>query len=56
MCAKDYFIDEYGRIFDLKKNPADGMDLAYYRSGAFKNFEEFEESETLEVETPEKED
>ena len=40
-CNKTYFTDEYGRIFDLKKNPADGMDIAYYREGAFKNFEDY---------------
>ena len=37
-CERTHFIDEYGRIFDLRKNPADGMDIAYYRDGIFKNF------------------
>jgi len=54
-CEKTHFIDEYGRIFDLRKNPADGMDMAYYRGGAFKNFDEFEESSPLELETPRRE-
>lgn len=52
LCAKDHFIDEYGRIFDLRRNPSDGMDLAYYRDGTFKSIEEFEEEEALEIETP----
>lgn len=52
LCAKDHFIDEYGRIFDLKRNPFDGMDIAYYRDGAYKNIEELEEAEVLEIETP----
>jgi len=52
LCAKDHFIDEYGRIFDLRRNPSDSMDIAYYRDGAFKNIEEFEEAEALEIETP----
>jgi len=41
-CDKTSFVDEYGRIFDLKTNPEDDMDIAYYRNGAFKNFEEYE--------------
>ncbi|MBD3255037.1 MAG: hypothetical protein GF383_08080 [Candidatus Lokiarchaeota archaeon] len=41
-CHKDYFIDEYGRVFDLKQNPEDGMDIAYYKTGAFRDFEEYE--------------
>ncbi|MFX0042460.1 MAG: uroporphyrinogen decarboxylase family protein [Candidatus Hodarchaeota archaeon] len=51
ICQKDHFIDEYGRIFDLRKNPSDGMDLAYYKGGYFKNFEEFESFPALEVNT-----
>ena len=50
-CDRTHFIDEYGRIFDLRKNPSDGMDLAYYRDGAFKNFDGFEDFYPLEVET-----
>jgi len=41
--GKDYYIDELGKIFDLKQNPSDGMDLMYYRGGLYKNFEEYEE-------------
>ncbi|MHA1803098.1 MAG: hypothetical protein ACTSU4_01030, partial [Promethearchaeota archaeon] len=48
-CYKDYFIDEYGRIFDLRKNPTDQMDIAYYRTGAFSTLEEYEAFEPLEV-------
>jgi len=54
-CERTYFIDEYGRVFDLRKNPADGMDIAYYRDGIFKNFEEFESFQDLEVDTPRRE-
>lgn len=36
------FTDEYGRIFDLKKNPEDGMELFYYRGGNCKSFEDYE--------------
>jgi uroporphyrinogen decarboxylase len=51
-CFKDYFIDEYGRIFDLKKNPTDGMDIAYYKSGYFNNFEEYTEFEQPKADDP----
>ncbi len=54
-CERTHFIDEYGRIFDLRKNPSDGMDLAYYRDGYFKNFDEFETLLNLEAETPRRE-
>ncbi|MHA1671500.1 MAG: uroporphyrinogen decarboxylase family protein [Promethearchaeota archaeon] len=36
------FTDEYGRIFDLKENPDDGLELFYYREGACKSFEDYE--------------
>ena len=54
-CERTHFIDEYGRVFDLRKNPTDGMDIAYYRDGIFKNFEEFESFQDLEVDTPRRE-
>lgn len=41
-CFEDYFIDEFGRVFDLRRNPADMMDIAYYKTGHFNNFEEYE--------------
>lgn len=41
-CYQSYFIDELGRIFDLKKNPSDQMDIAYYREGAFSTLEDYE--------------
>ncbi|MGM0468222.1 MAG: uroporphyrinogen decarboxylase family protein [Promethearchaeati archaeon] len=44
-CFEDYFIDEYGRIFDLKRNPSDMMDIAYYKTGYFENFEDYENFE-----------
>lgn len=40
--GKDFYIDELGKIFDLKQNPSDRMDLMYYRGGIYKNFEEYE--------------
>ena len=54
-CDRTNFTDEYGRIFDVRKNPSDGMDMAYYRGGAFKSFEEFESSPALEVNIPRRE-
>ncbi|MEE9379480.1 MAG: uroporphyrinogen decarboxylase family protein [Candidatus Lokiarchaeia archaeon] len=54
-CDRTFFTDEYGRIFDLRKNPSDGMDIAYYRDGAFKNFEEFEKYSHLKVKTSRRE-
>ncbi|MHA1844754.1 MAG: hypothetical protein ACTSWE_10880, partial [Promethearchaeota archaeon] len=54
-CFKDYFIDEFGRIFDLKKNPSDQMDIAYYRTGAFTTFEDYEAFEPYEVNHPRRE-
>jgi uroporphyrinogen decarboxylase len=42
VCNKTHFIDEYGRIFDLRTNPSDNMDMAYYRDGFFKNIEDYE--------------
>jgi len=41
-CFEDHFIDEYGRVFDLRRNPSDMMDIAYYNSGHFSSFEEYE--------------
>jgi len=55
ICEKDYLIDEYGRIFDLKHNPADDMDIAYYREGYFKNIKEFEGFFPLDPENPRRE-
>lgn len=54
-CHKTFFVDEYGRIFDLKKNPEDGMDIAYYRDGAFKNIEEYEAAPPLDPDNPRRE-
>ncbi|MBD3197730.1 MAG: hypothetical protein GF317_21945 [Candidatus Lokiarchaeota archaeon] len=42
ICGKDYFVDEFGRIFDLKRNPNDMMDIAYYKDGYFTTFEDYE--------------
>ncbi|MGQ4875492.1 MAG: uroporphyrinogen decarboxylase family protein [Promethearchaeia archaeon] len=53
-CGKDYLIDDYGRIFDLKKHE-DGMDLAYYRDGAFKTFEDYESAEPINPDDPRRE-
>jgi uroporphyrinogen decarboxylase len=55
ICEKDYLIDEYGRIFDLKLNPTDGMDIAYYREGHFKSLEDFEDFPSLNPENPRRE-
>ena len=54
-CDMTYFIDEYGRIFDLRRNPSDNMDLAYYRNGFFKNFEEYDASPQLNPDNPRRE-
>ncbi len=54
-CNRTHFTDEFGRVFDVRKNPSDGMDMAYYRGGAFKSFEEFESFPPLEVNTPRRE-
>ncbi len=55
ICYKDYFIDEYGRIFDLKRNPSDQMDIAYYKTGYFSNFEEYSDFESPEPRDPRRE-
>ena len=54
-CDRTSFTDEHGRVFDVRKNPSDGMDMAYYRGGAFKSFEEFGSFPPLEVNTPRRE-
>ena len=54
-CEKDQFIDEFGRIFKLVKNPSDGMDIAYYKEGKFENIEDFEAFPPLEPNTPRRE-
>jgi len=54
-CGKSHFVDEYGRIFDLKNNPGDDMDIAYYRAGEFNNFEEYEEAPPLDPDNPRRE-
>ena len=54
-CDKTHFVDEYGRIFDLDKNPEDNMDIAYYRAGAFNNFEEYEAAPPLDPDNPRRE-
>ncbi len=46
------FTDEYGRIFDLKKNPEDGMELFYYREGLCKSFEDYESMEQPDPDNP----
>lgn len=55
ICYKDHFVDEYGRIFDLKYNPSDNIDLAYYREGYFKSFEDFEKFPPLDPDNPRRE-
>jgi uroporphyrinogen decarboxylase len=55
ICHKDYFIDEYGRIFDLKKNPTDKMDIAYYKTGHFSNFQEYKKFDPPDPENPRRE-
>jgi uroporphyrinogen-III decarboxylase len=54
-CNRTHFTDEFGRVFDVRKNPSDGMDMAYYRGGSFKSFEEFESFTPLEINTPRRE-
>ncbi|MHA1255465.1 MAG: uroporphyrinogen decarboxylase family protein [Promethearchaeota archaeon] len=54
-CGKTHFVDEYGRIFDLNKNPKDDMDIAYYRAGAFNSFEEYESAPPLDPDNPRRE-
>ncbi|MHA1750528.1 MAG: uroporphyrinogen decarboxylase family protein, partial [Promethearchaeota archaeon] len=54
-CDRTHFTDEFGRVFDVRKNPSDGMDMAYYRGGAFKSFEELESFPPLEANTPRRE-
>jgi len=54
-CEKTFFIDEYGRIFDLRFNPSDGMDMAYFRDGAFKSFEDYESVPKLNPQHPRRE-
>ncbi len=54
-CEKDHFVDEYGRIFNVVKNPSDGMDIAYYKEGKFKDYEDFEEFPPLKPYTPRRE-
>lgn len=36
------YIDEFGRVFEFKKNPSDNMDVGYYMGGAIKDFEDYE--------------
>lgn len=55
ICNKDHFIDEFGRIFDLKRNPTDQMDIAYYRDGYFKSLEDYEAFEGLKPNNPRRE-
>lgn len=55
ICYKDYFIDEYGRVFDLKRNPSDMMDIAYYKTGYFANYEEYSEFERPKADDPRRE-
>ncbi|TFF99006.1 MAG: hypothetical protein EU541_06075, partial [Promethearchaeota archaeon] len=55
ICHKDYFVDEFGRVFDLKKNPTDNMDIAYYKSGYFSNFQDYKEFEAPDPEDPRRE-
>ncbi len=46
------FTDEYGRIFDLKRNPEDGLELFYYREGICKTFEDYESMEQPDPDNP----
>jgi uroporphyrinogen decarboxylase len=54
-CDKDHFVDEYGRVFDLKKNPEDGMDIAYYKKGAYDNFDDYKANPPLDPDNPRRE-
>ena len=49
------FSDEYGRNFDLKQNPDDGMDLFYYRDGNFKSFEDYDAAPKPDPDNPRRE-
>ncbi|TFF95137.1 MAG: hypothetical protein EU544_03420, partial [Promethearchaeota archaeon] len=49
---KEGYIDEFGRKFKFIVNPADGMDVAYYQGGAFKDYETYEEFPPLDPDDP----
>jgi uroporphyrinogen decarboxylase len=42
--TKEGYIDEFGRRFEYKKNPTDGMTLSYYMGGTYENFEVYQQS------------
>lgn len=52
---KTGYIDEYGRKFEFKKNPADDMDISYYMGGTFKDFEDYESFPPLDPDNPTRE-
>ncbi|MHA1147741.1 MAG: uroporphyrinogen decarboxylase family protein [Promethearchaeota archaeon] len=49
---KNGYIDEFGRRFEFKVNPADGMDVSYYMGGGIKDFEAYEEFPKLDPDNP----
>lgn len=49
---KNGYIDEFGRRFEFKVNPADGMDVSYYMGGGIKDFEAYEEFPPLDPDNP----
>jgi uroporphyrinogen decarboxylase len=49
---KNGYIDEFGRKFEFKKNPADDMDISYYMGGSFDNFEDYQEFPPLDPDDP----
>ncbi len=55
ICEKNFLIDEFGRIFDLKKNLADEMDMIYYRDGYFKTIEEYAQFPPLQAKSKRRE-
>jgi len=40
--SKTGYVDEFAKRFEFKKNPNDGMDMAYYMEGVLKDFEDYE--------------
>lgn len=52
---KTGYIDEFGRRFDFKKNPADNMDMLYYIGGNFKDLWDYEAFPPLNPDNPRRE-
>ncbi len=46
------FTDEYDRIFDLKENPEDGLELFYYRGGTCKTFKDYQSAPQPDPDNP----